>query len=117
MRTKLASAVVVFGLLAPTPAPAQAVFGLSGCEKVKKKVLSLESELNTQLIYWNGKISKKADPKLIPKIEAFESANLVGEIWKLQYNNPKCFTRTQNIEIKARRICLHATLFSGMWIK
>ena len=83
--------------------PAQAVFGLSACEKVKKKVLSLESELNAQLINWNRKISQQADPKLIPQLEAYESANLVGELWKLEYNNPTCFTRTQNIEITARK--------------
>jgi hypothetical protein len=103
MKRKLASAIVVFGLLASSMTPASAVFGLSKCEKVKKQVLSLESELNAQINYWNRKISQQADPKLIPKLEAFDSANLVGELWKLQYNNPKCFTRTQNIEIKARK--------------
>jgi exosome complex RNA-binding protein Rrp4 len=95
--------VLVLGLTVSISSPAHAILGLSTCEKVKKRVLSLESELNSQLIYWNRKISQQADPKLIPKLEAFESANLVRELWKLQYNNPKCFTRTQNIEIKARK--------------
>jgi len=83
--------------------PADAVFGLSKCEKVKKQVLSLESQINEQSIYWNGKKSQKADVNLIPKLEAYVAANLVGELWKLEYNNPKCFTRTQNIEINARK--------------
>jgi hypothetical protein len=83
--------------------PANAILGLSKCEKVKKQVLSLESELNKQIVYWSGKKSQQADVKLIPKLEAFVAANLVGELWKLEYNNPKCFTRTQNIEIKARK--------------
>ena len=103
MKRNLASAIAVIGLLAASISPANAVFGLSKCEKVKKQVLSLESEINKEIIYWNGRISQQADPKLIPKLEAFESANLVGELWKVQYNNPKCFTRTQNIEIKARK--------------
>lgn len=103
MKRLVLSAVLVLGLSVPATTPAQAIFGLSTCEKVKKKVLSLESEINTQIIYWNGKVSRQADPKLISKLEAYDSANLVGELWKLQYNNPKCFTRTQNIEIKARK--------------
>ena len=91
------------GLLASSMTPASAVFGLTKCEKVKKQVLRLESELNAQINYWNRKISQQADPKLIPKLQAFDSANLVSEVWKVQYNNPKCFTRTQNIEIEARK--------------
>lgn len=84
-------------------APANAILGLSTCEKVKKQVLNLEKQINNQSIYWNGKKSQRADLKLIPQLEAYDSANMVGELWKLQYNNPKCFTRTQNIEINARR--------------
>jgi hypothetical protein len=103
MNRKLASAIAVFGLLASSMTPASALFGLTKCEKVKKQVLRLESELNAQINYWNRKISQQADPKLIPKLQAFDSANLVGEVWKVQYNNPKCFTRTQNIEIEARK--------------
>jgi len=103
MRLKLASSILGMGLLASSMTPASAVFGLTKCEKVKKQVLRLESELNAQINYWNRKISQQADPKLIPKLQAFDSANLVGEVWKVQYNNPKCFTRTQNIEIEARK--------------
>ena len=42
MRIKLASAIVVMGLLASSMAPANAIFGLSKCEKVKKQILSEE---------------------------------------------------------------------------
>jgi hypothetical protein len=103
MRLKIASSILAMGLLASSMAPANAVFGLTKCEKVKKQVLSLESEINKQSIYWNGKRSQKADLKLIPQLEAYDSSNLVGALWKLEYNNPKCFTRTQNIEIEARK--------------
>jgi hypothetical protein len=103
MQRKLASAIVIVGLLASSMTPANAILGLSKCEKVKKQVLSLESEINKQSIYWNGKKSQKADLKLIPQLEAYDSSNLVGALWKLEYNNPKCFTRTQNIEIEARK--------------
>lgn len=103
MKRFLVTVVVVMSLLASAQTPANAIFGLSKCEKVKKQVLSLESEVNEQSLYWYGKKSQKADLKLIPQLEAYDAANLVGELWKLQYNNPKCFTRTQNIEIKARK--------------
>jgi hypothetical protein len=42
MRTKLATALVVFGLLTSSVAPANAIFGLSKCEKVKKQILNEE---------------------------------------------------------------------------
>ena len=42
MRIKLASAIVVIGLLVASMTPASAVFGLSKCEKVKKQIISEE---------------------------------------------------------------------------
>jgi hypothetical protein len=42
MRSKLASALVVIGLLASSMAPANGIFGLSKCEKVKKQITNEE---------------------------------------------------------------------------
>ena len=42
MRSKLASGLVVIGLLASSMAPANAIFGLSKCEKVKKQITNEE---------------------------------------------------------------------------
>lgn len=42
MRLRLASALFVIGLLASSMAPADAVFGLSKCEKVKKQITNEE---------------------------------------------------------------------------
>lgn len=42
MKTKLATAVVAIGLLASSMAPANAILGLSQCEKVKKQITNEE---------------------------------------------------------------------------
>jgi hypothetical protein len=42
MRTKLASALVVIGLLSSSMIPANAIFGLSKCEKIKKQITNEE---------------------------------------------------------------------------
>ncbi len=103
MKRALLSCALILGLSVPISNPAHAIFGLSTCEKVKKKVLSLESEINSQSAYWYSKQSSNADLKLVPKLQAYDAANLIKELWKLQYNNPKCFTRTQNVEINSRK--------------
>ena len=42
MKRKLAAALLVMGLLASSVAPANAIFGLSKCEKVKKQITNEE---------------------------------------------------------------------------
>jgi hypothetical protein len=42
MQRKLASAIVIVGLLASSMTPANAIFGLSKCEKVKKQITNEE---------------------------------------------------------------------------
>jgi hypothetical protein len=42
MKRKLASTIVVVGLLASSTTPANAIFGLSKCEKVKKQITNEE---------------------------------------------------------------------------
>jgi len=45
MKRKLASALIVTGLLGFSMTPANAVFGLSKCEKVKKEMLTLVKQM------------------------------------------------------------------------
>ena len=103
MKKSILVALTMLILFGSSSTPANAVFGLSKCENVKKQVLSIESQINKQSVFWWGKKSQRADVKLIPQLEAYESTNLIGQLWRVQYNNPKCFTRTQNIEIEVRK--------------
>lgn len=92
---------LVFGLI--TSPSGNAVFGLSKCEKIKKDVLSKENQLSNEISFFSANKSKDAAFSLKDKLTDFDSKNLVGQIWKLAYNNPKCFTRTQNLEIEKRK--------------
>ena len=49
MRIKLASALIIMGLLASSMAPASAIFGLSKCEKAKSQITSLENKMSKYL--------------------------------------------------------------------
>ena len=82
--------------------PAQAVFGLGTCEKIKKEITTLEKKVNAEILYWNSHTGEIMDQEMLSRREAFESKRFPYQIWKTAYNNPKCFTRTQNIEIKRR---------------
>jgi hypothetical protein len=105
MRLKLASSLLVMGLLASSMAPANAIFGLSKCEKVKKQVESLQKEINANSTFWDSYTGKYIPDSLIPKLLKFEdkSTDPIVMLTKLAYNNPKCFTRTQNEEIEGRK--------------
>ena len=54
MKKKLASALVVIGLLASSVAPASAIFGLSKCEKVKKQVLAWQKIEKPMIQDWDN---------------------------------------------------------------
>ena len=101
MRTKLASALVVVGLLASSMAPANAILGLSQCEKVKKQILSYEKQEKPLAQKWvpaNGQLHSRFSLaqnrtffnlyKSIVKLEV--------KMYTIEKNNPKCFTITQN---------------------
>jgi hypothetical protein len=101
MRTKLASALVVMGLLASSMAPANAILGLSQCEKVKKQILSYERQEKPLAQKWvpaNGQLHSRFSLaqnrtffnlyKSIVKLEV--------KMYTIEKNNPKCFTITQN---------------------
>ena len=101
MRRKLASALVVMGLLASSMAPANAILGLSQCEKVKKQILNYEKQEKPLAQKWvpaNGQLHSRFTleqnkvffnlHKSIVKLEV--------KMYTLEKNNPKCFTITQN---------------------
>jgi hypothetical protein len=85
--------------------PAQAVFGLSACEKVKKQVLEYEKQINGIVSYWYAYKGKKIPSSLVSKFnkQVLGGNDVVQQLTKFEYNNPKCFTRTQNEEIQGRK--------------
>jgi hypothetical protein len=104
MRKKLASAIVILGLLGSSMAsmaPANAIFGLSKCEKVKKQILSYEKQEKALAVKWapaNGRLH--SDFSLSQNRYFFELhksiVRLEVKMFTLEKNNPKCFTITQN---------------------
>ena len=101
MKRKLASAIVVMGLLASSMAPASAIFGLSKCEKVKRQILSYEKQEKPLAQKWvpaNGQLHARftlAQNKTF--FNLYKSiVKLEVKMYTLEKNNPKCFTITQN---------------------
>jgi hypothetical protein len=102
---------LVLGLAIPMGAPAQAIFGLGKCEKVKSEVLNLERQIidiakkgrgyNYEQIVFKQKSTiwepTKATVNMVKKLI---NNDPIPKIWKLGTNNPKCFTNTQKMQIK-----------------
>lgn len=105
MKRKFASAILVIGLLAPSMAPANAIFGLSKCEKIKKQILAFEKQEKPIIDKWN---LKAGDPthlwspnkRAIFQIQWIELVNLEVKMYALEMNNLNCFSSTQRIYIK-----------------
>jgi hypothetical protein len=93
------------GMAIPMATPAQAIFGLSTCEKVKKQVLGYESQIDAISDYWRQYKGKNIPKSLVKKFnyQSDPENDVVLKLTKIQFNNPKCFTRTQNEEINARK--------------
>lgn len=110
MKRIVLSAFLVLGMTVPMASPAQAIFGLSTCEKVKKQMTALEVKIlglydlqGTRWTYKNyGEESEVWSPNKVSEkaIRDFLRKDLINEVWKLGTNNPKCFTTTQNLQIK-----------------
>ena len=111
MKRKLASALVVMGLLASSMAPASAIFGLSKCEKAKSQITSLENKMSKYLNnvrgdYYTNNI-RGFDEKIfvltvsgVRNVDLLTKLDPIPTIWKVSYNNPKCFSNTQQLRIK-----------------
>ena len=105
MKRVLLSAFLVLAMTFPLVTPAQAIFGLSTCEKVKKQVHSYEEQIDARSTYWSKYLNKTIPRSLVPLFDKQRSPenDLLVKLNKLQYNNPQCFTRTQNEQIIARK--------------
>jgi len=105
MKRVLVSFLLALGLSVPISIPAHAIFGLSTCEKVKKQVVTVEKQINSNSDFWNRYIGKTLPDNQITKFEFQKNPanDLMLKLTKISYNNPKCFTRTQNDEINARK--------------
>jgi hypothetical protein len=106
MRMKLASTVIVIGLFASSMAPANALFGLSTCEKVKKQILAFEKTEKPMIAEWGNyagdwiwDYSQKSQLEIQKKW--IKIVNLEVKMYSLEINHPKCFTNSQNIYIKS----------------
>jgi len=92
--------------------PANAILGLSKCEKVKKEVNSIEKKYFNNFKKVLGEYYKNPSmfssgseifillDESIPVIDRIKSENHIFKIWKIGTNNPKCFTNTQELRIK-----------------
>jgi len=91
--------------------PANAIFGLSKCEKVKAEITTLETKmskyLNNVLGQYHTNNIGGYDRKIfvltdgaVRNIDFLTKLNPVPTIWKVSYNNPKCFSNTQQLRIK-----------------
>lgn len=105
MKRLVLSAVLVLGLSVPATAPSQAIFGLSTCEKVKKQVLAYEARIDAISDFWRQYKGENIPKSLLKKFnnQSDPGNDVVLKLTKIQFNNPKCFTRTQNEEITARK--------------
>ena len=93
---KLLPLILILGFIVPIQ-PANAIFGLSKCEKVKKGITATETKLNNNISYLNANIGKPIGGFALThdKIDAN-----IQSIWKTGFNNPTCFTNSQKLQIK-----------------
>jgi hypothetical protein len=108
MRTKLASAIVILGLLGSSITPANAIFGLSRCEKATKSILAEEKigfeswKYYAQLVANHNSDSKWTRSIAQAIAEVYKSDK---SVWLIAQKNAKCYTPAQNAEIR-RQISL-----------
>ena len=111
VKKKLISLLIFFAFSFQLTPPANAIFGLSTCEKVKKQILDYENRINAAARKYSAYVANVPltfeKPNVPLRFEKefieYRKANWAGEIVKIAYNNPKCFTRTQRIEINLRK--------------
>jgi hypothetical protein len=95
--------VVVIVMSTSSLQPANAIFGLSKCEKVKKEIQALEKSFNSKQSSWTKYQNAMLPKSMESTYLKYMNTDQVSEIWKIAYNNPKCFTRTQNLQVKSLR--------------
>ena len=85
--------------------PAEAILGLSNCEKVKKEIRGLEKTEKAKIMSWNRNWAGKDAINLVTYHKQSDQewlyiVNIEVKMYSLERNNPKCFTITQNLYIK-----------------
>jgi len=91
--------ILILGFIIPIQ-PANAIFGLSKCEKVKKEIQKNENQINSDVYYWKLYLGKIIPLSLESKLKKDLASPLLNDIWRTGFNNPNCFTRSQNLQIK-----------------
>lgn len=106
MRIKLASAIVILGLLGSSMAsmtPASAIFGLSTCEKATKSILAEEKIGFESWKYYAQLVANhNSDTKWTRSIteaiaEVYKSDR---SVWVIAQKNTRCYTPAQNAEVR-----------------
>ena len=110
MKRVLLSVLMTLGLLGSSITSANAIFGLSTCEKAKKEILSLESTMNSVKSIRGSRYVNDALREVqyldilslaeIAKLESLRLNDPIRQIWKVSFNNSQCFTNTQKLQIK-----------------
>ncbi len=107
MKRNIAASFLVFGLMALSITPANAVFGLSKCEKVHKEMKSIEGKfladykkIRAYAVDDNGTSVLSLSKASVAIIEKLKNQDPIPKIWKLAFNNPSCFSNSQNIQVK-----------------
>ena len=112
MKRKLASGLVVIGLLASSMDPASAIFGLSKCEKVKKQIKN-ELAIGDALFKAYRSSVYKIQPKKVTETygehyqkyeNALNALTLVFDsdikAWGMAQKSSQCFSVEQNSAIR-----------------
>ena len=127
MKRLVLSLLLVLGMTIPMATPANAIFGLSKCEKVKKQILQTESLIEsfpnkmritkkkTNYLYAIGtdeiQVLTAKSQKMLKELNQNDPIYL---IWKLGFNNSDCFTNTQKLRIKTLGKETISDYFGGM---
>ena len=105
----LLAVLLLFSLI--NVAPADAIFGLSKCEKAKSQITSLENKMSKYLNnvrgdYYTNNVRGFDEEIFVLTTSGVRNVDLLAKldpiptIWKVSYNNPKCFSNTQQLRIK-----------------
>jgi hypothetical protein len=127
MKRLLVSLVMVMAVTIPIETPAHALFGLSKCEKVKKQIDELEgliksfpdmlrvSKVNRNSAFTIGsdeiEVLTAKSQKLLTNLNQNDP---ITQIWKLGFNNPKCFSNTQKLRIETLKNETVKSYFGGL---
>ena len=78
------------------------------CNSVKASIIKIETKILREIKYFqtlptdlDGAIFVQSGSVEYKKLIAFGETTLLYDVWRLGTNNPKCFTNTQKIALKA----------------